>query len=51
MKQNILRQYKTALSILKDIELSYLTRDGRYGKFAYQIQKQECDRLKRILNV
>lgn len=51
MNQNILRQYEIALSILKKIELSYLVKDGRYGKFAYQIQKQECDRLKRILNV
>jgi hypothetical protein len=51
MKENALRQYNIAISILKDIEISYLNRDGRYGKFAYQIQKQECERLKCILKV
>lgn len=51
MKQNILRQYNTAIAILKDIEISYLNNDGRYGKQAYQIQKQECERLKCILEV
>lgn len=51
MKQKVLRQYKIAISILKDIEISYLNKDGRYGKLAYQIQKQECERLKCILKV
>jgi hypothetical protein len=49
MKQNIVRQYKIAEQILKDIKESYLKKDGRYGKLAYQIQKQECVRLKKLL--
>lgn len=51
MKQNALRQYKIAIAILEDIKNSYKNNDGRYGKLAYQIQKQECERLKCILNV
>lgn len=49
MKNLIQRQYDIANSILKDILVSYKNNDGRYGKHAYQIQKQECNRLHLLL--
>ena len=42
------KQIKIAKTILKDIELSYKTKDGRYGVYAYDVQYEELKRLESL---
>jgi len=48
MKSQIQKQIEIAKAILKDIELSYKNKDGRYGAHAYSVQLKELNRLQDI---
>lgn len=47
-KEQIEKQIKIAKAILKDIELSYKNKDGRYGVCAYNVQHEELKRLESL---
>ena len=47
-KIQIEKQINTAKSILKNIELSYKNKDGRYGVYAYSVQHEELKRLESL---
>jgi hypothetical protein len=50
-EKQIKKQLQYALSILKDIEIAYAAKSLRYGKFAYDIQLNEINRLRNLMKL
>ena len=49
-KAQVTKQIKFAKSVLMDIVISYTNKDGRYGKFAYDVQNKELLRLQSLIS-